>query len=145
MRASMLIALASVVCCSAAEPILPVVLYETTDAQGRRLQYRTDTKILWDTPQSGLGPEEQPLSMKDACKIANDAGMRQFPKAEGLSWLSLKFLKNNFDYSYGRIVTWFYVISVAPVFHVGSYYTTGPPIEIVILLSGKVLEPSIVK
>ena len=145
MRAPTLIALASVVCCGAAEPILPVIVYETTDAQGHRVEYRSDTKTLWDTPQSGLGPGDQPLSMKAACKIANEAGMRQFPKAEGISFLSLKFLRNNFDYSYGRIVTWFYVISVSPVFHIGSDYKSGPEVEIVILLSGKVLEPTIVK
>jgi hypothetical protein len=100
------------------------------------------TKTLEATPQSGLGVDDQPLSMKAACKIALDAGMRRFPKTHGISFESLKFLRNVFEYPAGRLVTWFYVISIKPVF---PEYTSGPPTDIVILLDGKVIDPTPMK
>ena len=142
MRLSIFVAFAWAVRCAAAEPTLPVVLLDTQDAQGHRVQFRSDAKTLEATPQSGLGVDEQPLSMKAACKIALDAGMRRFPKAHGISFESLKFLRNVFEYPAGRLVTWFYVISIKPVF---PDYTSGPPTDIVILLDGKVIDPTPIK
>ena len=75
--------------------------------------------------------------------------MRQSGKAHGVSFDSIRLLKNVFDYSGGRVVTWFWVFSVMPVIDEHPDQATEPVVEpsrdIVILLSGKVIEATPVK
>jgi hypothetical protein len=107
MRVVVLFVLACIAHSAVAEQSVPVVLYESTDGDGHRVQYRSDTKTLWDTPQWTPGGEGPQLSLEAATKIAMDAGMRQVPKANGISFGDIKLLKNVLDYSGGRVVTWF--------------------------------------
>jgi hypothetical protein len=149
MRVAVLFVLACIAHSAVAEQSVPVVLYESTDGDGHRVQYRSDTKTLWDTPQWTPGGEGPQLSLEAATKIAIDAGMRQVPKANGISFGDIKLLKNVFDYSGGRVVTWFWVFGVSPVINENSHKPTmpivKPPRDIVILLDGKVIDPTPVK
>jgi len=148
-RFPVLLAFACIAHSAVAEQSVPVVLYESKDADGHRVKYRSDTKTLWDTPQWTPGGEGPQLSLEAATKIAMDAGMRQVPKANGISFDDIKLLKNVFDYSGGRVVTWFWVFTVSPVINENPDQPTmpivKPPRDIVILLSGKVIDPTAVK
>jgi len=149
MRAAVLLVLTCIAQSAIAEQSVPVVLYEGTHADGHRVQYRSDTKTLWDTPQWTPGGEGPQLSLEAATKIAMDVGMRQVPKANGISFGDIKLLKNVFDYSGGRVVTWFWVFRVSPVINENPDKPTMPivkqPRDIVILLDGKVIEATPVK
>jgi hypothetical protein len=149
MRVAVLLVFACIAYSAVSEQSVPVVLYESTDADGHRVQYRSDTKTLWDTPQRTPGGEAPQLSLEAATKIAMDAGMRQVPKANGISFGDIKLLKNVFDYSSGRVVTWFWVFRVSPVINENPDKPTAPivkpPRDIVILLDAKVIDPTPVK
>ena len=123
---------------------VPVVLYESKGPHGERVQYRSDTDTLWKTPQWAPGGDGPPLSIEAATKIAMDVGLRQVPRANGISFGEIKLLKNVFDYSGGRVVTWFWVFSVSPVIDEHPDQATEPIVhparEIVILLDGKVVD-----
>ena len=75
--------------------------------------------------------------------------MRQVPKANGISFGDIKLLKNVFDYSGGRVVTWFWVFRVSPIIDENPDKPTMPIVkparDIVILLDGKVIDPTPVK
>ncbi len=120
----------------------PVVLYESKGPDGERVQYRSDTNTLWKTPPWTPGSEGPPLSIEAATKIAMDAGLRQVPRASEISFGDIKLTKNVFEYSGGRVVTWFWVFTVSPVVDEPADPTTGffakPARDIVILLDGNV-------
>jgi hypothetical protein len=126
-----------------------VVLYETKDAQGRRVEYCSDTATLWKQPGWTPGGKEPPVSLEAATKIAMDAGLHQVPKANGISFGDIKLLKNVFDYSGGRVVTWFWVFTVSPVTDEHPDRATEPIVatarDIVILLDGQVIDPTPMK
>ena len=149
MRVAVLFVLACIAQSTVAEESVPVVLYKCTDADGHRVQYRSDTKTLWDMPQWTPGGKGPQLSLEAATKIAMDAGMRQVPNANGISFGNIKLLKNVFDYSGGRVVTWFWVFTVSPVINGDPGQPTmsivRPPRDIVILLDGKVIDPTPMK
>lgn len=126
---------------------VPVVLYESNGPKGECVQYRSDTDTLWKTPQWTPGGDGPPLSIEAATKIAKDAGrLRQVPRANGVSFGDIKLLKNVFDYSGGRVVTWFWVFNVSPVIDEHPDQPREPIVEpardIVILLDGKVIDAS---
>jgi hypothetical protein len=125
---------------------VPVVVYESKGPHGEHVQYRSDTDTLWKTPQWTPGGEGPPLSIEAATKIATDAGLRQVPGANGISFGDIKLMKNVFDYSGGRVVTWFWVFTVSPVRDKHPNQPTEPIIaparDIVILLDGKVVDAS---
>jgi hypothetical protein len=123
---------------------VPVVLYESKGPHGESVQYRSDAETLWKTPQWTPGGEGPPLSIEAATKIAMDAGLRQVPRAHGISFGNIKLLKNVFDYSGGRVVIWFWVFTVSPVIDEHPDQATEPIVaparDIVILLDGKVVD-----
>jgi len=132
------------------QPIrLPVVVYQSKGPHGERVQYRSDTDTLWKAPQWAPGGKGPPLSIEAANKVAMDAGLQQVPKANGISFGDIKLLKHVFDYSGGRVVTWFWVFTVSPVIDEHPDHATEPIVEpardIVILLDGKVLDAAPVK
>ncbi len=149
MRLIVLLAITATAAHALVADTVPVVVYESKDPHGERVQYRSDTNTLWKTPQWTPGNKGPPLSIEAATKIATDAGLRQVPKANGISFGEIKLLKNVFDYSGGRVVTWFWVFSVSPVIDEHPDQATEPIIEpardIVILLDGKVLDATPVK
>jgi hypothetical protein len=98
-----------------AQQAVPVVLLDEKDAQGRRVQFRCDTKTLEAEPIWTPGGEGPPVSLERATKIATETALRQSGKAHGVSFDSIRLLRNVFDYSGGRVVTWFWVFSIAPV------------------------------
>jgi len=92
---------------------VPVVLYESKGPHCEQVQYLSDTDALWKAPKWTPGGQGPPLSIEAATKIAIDAGLRQVPRANGISFGDIKLLKNVFDYSGGRVVTWFWVFTFA--------------------------------
>jgi hypothetical protein len=125
------------------------VLLDTKDANGQRIQFRYDAQALWDKPQWTPGGEGPQLSLEAATKIAIDAAKRQVPKSNGVSFADIKLLKNACDWPGGRVVTWFWVFSVSPVIDEHPGRATEPIFkparDIVILLDGTVVEPTVVK
>jgi hypothetical protein len=126
-------------------PAISVVLHESKDADGHRVQFRSDAKTLWNTPQWTPGGEGPPLSLEVATKIAMDAGLREVPKATGVEFGNIKLLRSVFDYPSGRVVTWFWVFTLSPVIDGHPDRHTAPIVkparDIVILLDGKVIAP----
>jgi hypothetical protein len=124
-----------------------VVLLDTQDARGNRLQFHTDTKTLAATPEWTPGLKEPPLSVTAATKIAIEAGKRRLSKADDISIQSLQLQRND-SYHGGptptKLVRWFYVFSVSPILG-GETYRGESATEIVILMDGKVIEPTAVK
>jgi hypothetical protein len=126
-----------------------VVLYQTKDAQGHRIEYCSDTATLWKKPMWTPGGEGPPLSLEAATKIAMDTGLRQVPKSNEISFGDIKLLHNAFDYPGGRVVTWFWVFTVSPVTDEHPDRASEPIIapvrDIVILLDGQVIDATPVK
>jgi hypothetical protein len=146
MRVLFISSFAWIVCAALADRTYRVALYEKKDAQGHRVQYWSDTETLRKQPGWTPGGKEPPVSLEAATKIAMDAGLRQVPKANGISFGDIKLLKNVFDYPGGRVVTWFWVFTVSPVTDEHPDRATEPIVaparDIVILLDGKVVDPT---
>ena len=120
---------------------VPIVLYEGKGTRGERVQFRSDTRTLWDLPVWTPGGEDPPISLSAATKIAMETALRQSPKAAGVSFGDIKLLKGDFDFSSGKVVSWFWVFSVAPSGDAPDGTPTLEPFrDIVILLDGTVVE-----
>jgi hypothetical protein len=91
--------------CALAIESVPVVLYEARGPHGERVQFRSDTNELWNLPIWTAGGEGPPLSLEAATKIAMEAGLRQSPKASGISFGDIKLLHREFDHPGGKVVT----------------------------------------
>lgn len=132
---------------SYAQESFGVVLLDVGDAHGKRLQFRTDSKTLAATPDWMPDSKEPPLSITAATKIAKEAGKHRLPKADDISIESIQ-LQRNYSYHSSPIPTklmrWFYVFSIAPI--IGSEtYRGESATQIVILMDGKVIDPTPVK
>jgi len=142
--------LACVAFSAAADAPFWCVLLETKDTTGQRIQFRYDEHSLRNKPQwtpGGRGPQ---LSLEAATKIAFDATLKQSPKATGVSFGDIKLLHNDCDYPAGKTVTWFWDFSVRPVIdsHPEDQHespTVLPVKDIIILLDGEVVQPTVVK
>jgi hypothetical protein len=132
--------------CALAIESVPVVLYEARGPHGERVQFRSDTNVLWNLPIWTAGGEGPPLSLEAATKIAMKAGLKQSPKASGISFGDIKLLRRVFDHPGGKVVTWFWVFSVSPVMYAPNREPViGPARDIVILLDGKTVEATPLK
>jgi len=145
-RASPFLALVCLVVPAVAEDHVAVVLLESTDANGRKVEFRSDTKTLLAAPQwalSGDGRDDPPLSVAAAAKIARDAGMRMFPSSDGVSFGSVQLARKPLSYPRGGFIAWFYVFSLEPVFPTGpATIRAGPDTKIVVLMDGTVVPPT---
>lgn len=149
MRISVALAVIGLAQCVLAEDNFPVVLFEAKDAEGRRIEFRTDTKTLSAAPQwaiAGDGHDEPPLSIAAASKVARDAALRRFPAAEGISFEALELLRRPVSYAGGTLMPAFYVLSVTPIFPTGrASIRIATQIKMVVLMDGTLLEPIFVK
>lgn len=147
MRISIALAVIGPAQCALAEDNSPVVLFEAKDAEGRRIEFRTDTKTLSAAPQwaiTGDGHDEPPLSIAAASKVARDAALRRFPGAEGISFEALELLRRPVSYPGGTLMPAFYVLSVTPIFPTGTAsIRIETQIKMVVLMDGTLLQPTL--
>ena len=146
MRLSVLLAAICFAGSAVAEENFPVVLLESKDAKGGAVQFQTDLKTLYHAPRWTLYADRKgdpPLSIGAAAEIAQKAVLVRTPKADGVSFTSVRFLKRDISYSGGGFIAWFYVFSFEPIFPTGpASIEAGPNMEIVVLLDGTAIYPS---
>jgi hypothetical protein len=122
-----------------------VVLMDVPDADGKRVQFRTDTAAIAKTPDWSPGLQEPPLTITAATRIAREAGQRRLPKADNIEIDSVALRKIE---SYGqngsgmkRLTRWYYAFTISPVMNRNASHGTSETV-VVILLDGSVIEPS---